>query len=159
MQLGLRTKLTLIMTGLVLFTVTALSLIFLEQLLQRVLFETDQRANDLARGVFDSAAHALEDAKLKGFLPASNEEEDTHDYVRKAFETSDWLEARLRSSTDAPWVFEVSIVDRDGEVLVSSDPAAPGKIALRRPPLAQLVQSPFIRQVRILAEKDSEHYY
>ena len=41
MQLGLRTKLTLIMTGLVLFTVTALSLIFLEQLLQRVLFETD----------------------------------------------------------------------------------------------------------------------
>src|SRR5215471_7023343 len=159
MQLGLRTKLTLIMTGLVLFTVTALSLIFLEQLLQRVLFETDQRANDLARGVFDSAGHALEDAKLRGFLPASNEEEDTHDYVRKAFETSDWLEARLRSSTDAPWVFEVSIVDRDGEVLVSSDPAAPGKIALRRPPLAQLVQSPFIRQVRILAEKDSEHYY
>ncbi|MGB7461300.1 MAG: ATP-binding protein [Candidatus Acidiferrum sp.] len=159
MQLGLRTKLTLIMTGLVLFTVTALSLIFLEQLLQRVLFETDQRANDLARGVFDSAGHALEDAKLRGFLPASNEEEDTHDYVRKAFETSDWLEARLRSSTDAPWVFEVSIVDRDGEVLVSSDPAAPGKVALRRPPLEQLVQSPFIKQVRILAEKDSEHYY
>ena len=69
MQLGLRTKLTLIMTGLVLFTVTALSLIFLEQLLQRVLFETDQRANDLARGVFDSAGHALEDEAAR--IPAS----------------------------------------------------------------------------------------
>ena len=159
MQLGLRTKLTLIMTGLVLFTVTALSLIFLEQLLQRVLFETDQRAHELVRDVYDSAGHALEDARQRGFLPASNEEEDTHDYVRKAFETSDWLEARLKSSTDAPWVYEVSIVDRDGEVLVSSDPAAPGKVALRRPPLAQLVQSPFIKQVRILAEKSSAHLY
>jgi PAS domain S-box-containing protein len=159
MQLGLRTKLTLIMTGLVLFTVTALSLIFLEQLLQRVLLETDQRANDLARDVFDSAGHALEDAKLKGFLPASSEEEDTHDYVRKAFETSDWLETRLKSSTDPAWAYEVSIVDRDGAVLVSSDPAAPGKIALRRLPFAQLVQSPFIKQVRILAEKESEHLY
>ena len=40
MQLGLRTKLTLVMTGLVLLMVAALSLFFLEQLLQRVLFET-----------------------------------------------------------------------------------------------------------------------
>ena len=104
MQLGLRTKLTLIMTGLVLFTVTALSLIFLEQLLQRVLFETDQRAHELGRDVYDSAGHALEDARQRGFLPASSDKEDTHDYVRKAFETSDWLEARLSSSTDAPWV-------------------------------------------------------
>jgi PAS domain S-box-containing protein len=159
MQLGLRTKLTLIMTGLVLFTAVAVSLIFLEQLLQRVLFETDQRAHELVRDVYDSAGHALEDARQRGFLPASNEEEDTHDYVRKAFETSDWLQARLKSSTDAPWVYEVSIVDRDGEVLVSSDPAQNGKIALRRPPLAQLVQIPFIKQVRILAEKASQHLY
>jgi sensor histidine kinase regulating citrate/malate metabolism len=85
MQLGLRAKLTLIMTALVLFTAVAVSLIFLEQLLQRVLLETDLRANDLAREVFDSAGHALEDAKVKGFLPASNEAEDTHDYVRMAF--------------------------------------------------------------------------
>ena len=159
MQLGLRTKLTLIMTGLVLFTAVAVSLIFLEQLLQRVLFETDQSAHELVRDVYESAGHALEDARQRGFLPASNEEEDTHDYVRKAFETSDWLEARLKSSTDAPWVYEVSIVDRDGEVLVSSDPVQNGKIARRRPPLAQLVQIPFIKQVRILAEKASQHLY
>ncbi len=157
MQLGLRTKLTLIMTGLVLLTVTVLSLVFLEQLLQQVLYETDQRANDLAREIFDSASHALEDAKLRGFLPSSDEEQDTHDYVRKAFETSDGLEARLKS-TDAAWVYEVSIVDRDGEVLVSSDSALIGKTVVRRPPLAQLVQMPFVRQVRILAEKAQQYY-
>jgi len=78
MQLGLRTKLTLIMTGLVLFTAVAVSLIFLEQLLQRVLFETDQRAHELVRDVYESAGHALEDARQRGFLPASDEEEDPH---------------------------------------------------------------------------------
>ncbi len=158
MQLGLRAKLTLIMTGLVLFTVTALSLVFLEQLLQRVLQETDDRAHQLVRDVYDSAGHALEDAKVKGFLPSSGDVGDTHDYVRKAFETSDWLEARLQSATDAPWVFEVSIVDTEGVVLVSSDPQAEGKLELRRPPFVQLVQSPFVRQVRLLTEKTKELY-
>jgi len=153
MQLGLRTKLTLIMTGLVLLTVTVLSSVFLEQLLQLVLNQTDERASELARDVFDSASHALEDAKLRGFLPTSDEAEDTHDYVRKAFETSDWLGAQLKSATDVPGVYEVSIVDRGGVVLVSSDNSLAGKMALRRPPFSQLVQSPFVRQVRILAEK------
>src|SRR5271165_4359090 len=157
MQLGLRTKLTLLMTGLALLTVTVLSLVFLEQLLQLVLDETDQRAHELVHEVYDSAGHALEDAKMRGFLPSSSEIQDTHDYVRKAFETSDWLEARLQSATDDPWVYEVSIVDRNGEVLVSSDTARIGKTVLRRPPFAQLVQSPFVRQVRILAEKPQQY--
>src|SRR5271165_84000 len=157
MQLGLRTKLTLLMTGLALLTVTVLSLVFLEQLLQLVLDETDQRAHELVHEVYDSAGHALEDAKMRGFLPSSSEIQDTHDYVRKAFETSDWLEARLQSATDDPWVYEVSIVVRNGEVLVSSDTARIGKTVLRRPPFAQLVQSPFVRQVRILAEKPQQY--
>jgi PAS domain S-box-containing protein len=153
MQLGLRTKLTLLMTGLVLLTVTVLSLVFLEQLLQQVLNETSAHAIELARDVYDSAGHALEDAKLRGFLPSSNEEQDTHDYVKKAFETSDFLSGRLQLATMAPWVYEVSIVDREGVVLLSSDTSLEGKTALRWPPFSQLVQSPSVRQVRLLAEE------
>ena len=48
MQLRLRTKLTLVMTGLVLLVVAVLSGVFLAQLLQQTLLETDKRANDLA---------------------------------------------------------------------------------------------------------------
>jgi PAS domain S-box-containing protein len=152
MQLGLRTKLTLIMTGLVLLTVTVLSLVFLEQLLQQVLNDTNARAVELAQDVYDSAGHALEDAKQRGFLPSSNEEQDIHDYVRKAFETSDFLSGRLQLAT-APWVYEVSIVDRAGVVLVSSDASREGKTALHWPQFSQLVQSPSVRQVRWLAEE------
>jgi hypothetical protein len=41
MQLGLRAKLTMIMTGLVLLSTAVLSLVFSELLLQQVLHDTD----------------------------------------------------------------------------------------------------------------------
>jgi PAS domain S-box-containing protein len=50
-----------------------------------------------------------------------------------------------------PSIYEVSIVDRDGLVLVSSDPSQAGKTVPRRAPLSRLVQSAIVRQVRILA--------
>jgi PAS domain S-box-containing protein len=153
MRLGLRAKLTLIMTGLVLLSVTVLSSVFFEQLLQQVMHDTDKRANELAREVFDSARHSLVDAKAQGLRPTSDDPQETHEYVRRAFEVSEGLTSRLQSATDSPSVYEISIVDRDGIVLVSSDPSLPGKLAPRRTLFAQLVQSPFVRQVRILAEQ------
>src|SRR6202022_1577170 len=151
MQLRLRTKLTLVMTSLVLLVVAVLSGVFLEQLLQQALHETDKRANEIAHEAFDEARHALKDAENQGLRPASNALEDTHDYVRQAFETNDALLTKLKASTDSPAIYEVSIVDRNGLVLVSSDSALRGSNSQRRPPLSQLVQSPFIKQIKILA--------
>jgi PAS domain S-box-containing protein len=153
MQLGLRAKLTMIMTGLVLLSTAVLSLVFSELLLQQVLHDTDKRANELAREAFDSARHALEDAKAQGLRPASEDPQEIHDYVAHAFEISEGLTSRLQSATDSPSIYEVTIVDKDDVVLVSSDPALVGKTALRKPPFSQLVQSSFVRQVRALAER------
>ena len=114
MQLGLRTKLTLIMTGLVLLSVAVLSSVFFQQLLQQVMHDTDKRATELAREVFDSAKHALVDAKAQGLRPVADDPEATREYVKQAFEISDDLGARLESASDSPSVYEVSIVDRDG---------------------------------------------
>jgi PAS domain S-box-containing protein len=151
MQLRLRTKLTLVMTSLVLLVVAVLSGVFLEQLLQQALHETDKRANEIAHEAFDEARHALKDAENQGLRPASNDAQDTHDYVRQAFEINESLLAKLKAATDSPAIYEVSIVDREGLVLVSSDTALPGSNSLRRSPLTQLVQSPFITQIRILS--------
>src|SRR5271165_1620524 len=152
MQLGLRAKLTMVMTGLVLLSSLVLSLVFLEQLMQQVLHDTDKRANELAREVFDTAKRALDDAKSQGVLPASSDPQETHDYVQRAFEISEGLKARLQTATDLPSIYEVTIVDHDGLVMVSSDESLQGKVVTRRPPLAQLEQSPFVRQVRILEQ-------
>jgi len=150
MQLGLRAKLTMVITALVLLTTAVLSMVFLELLMQQVLHDTNQRALELARDVFDSASHAENDAKAMGMLPASEDPQEIHDYVRKVFETSDALNARLSGAAELPSIYEVSIVDHDGMVLVSSDTSGNGKIVGRRPPLSRLVQSPVVRQVRIL---------
>jgi len=151
MQLGLRAKLTMVMTGLVLLVAAVMSGVFLELLLQQVLHDTDKRGNELAREVFDSARHALEDAKTQGLRPASDDPQGIHEYVTKAFEMSDGLTSRLQS--DSSSIYEVSIVDHDGVVLVSSDPTRKGKVEPRRAPLQQLVQSSFVRQVKILSQR------
>lgn len=150
MQLRLRTKLTIVMTGLVLLVVAVLSGVFLAQLLQQTLLETDKRASDLAHQVFVQAQHALSDAASQGLRPSSEDPDDIHDYVRRAFEINAGLQAQLEAAISSPSVYEVSITDDEGLVLISNDESLPGKTQLRRPPLSQLVQSGFVKQVKVL---------
>ena len=82
MQLGLRTKLTLVMTGLVFLVVVVLSAVFVSRLTTQVIHETNTRANELAQQMFEQAKHSLEDAKQSGERPSSNSAEDRHELPR-----------------------------------------------------------------------------
>jgi PAS domain S-box-containing protein len=151
MQLGLRTKLTLVMTGLVFLVVVVLSAVFVARLTGQVIHETSTRASELAQQMFEQAKHALEDARQAGERPASNSTVDRHAYVKRAFETSDGLLAALESPLGSnPWIYDVSIVDHAGLVLVSSDEKMIGTIAQARRPFSQLDRSNFLRQMQLL---------
>jgi PAS domain S-box-containing protein len=151
MQLGLRTKLTLVMTGLVFLVVVVLSAIFVARLTSQVIHDTNTRANELAQQMFEQAKHALEDAKEAGERPNSNSPEDRHAYVKRAFQTSDGLMAALQSPLGSnPWIYDVSIVDHEGRVLISSDQKLVGTTAQTRPPFAQIDRSNFVRQMKLL---------
>src|SRR2546427_2540300 len=151
MQLGLRTKLTLVMTGLVFLVVVVLSAIFVARLTSQVIHDTNTRANELAQQMFEQAKHALEDAKEAGERPNSNSQEDRHAYVKRAFQTSDGLMAALQSPLGSnPWIYDVSIVDHEGRVLISSDQKLVGTTAQTRPPFAQIDRSNFVRQMKLL---------
>src|SRR5271168_3169492 len=126
MQLRLRTKLTLVMTSLVFLVVAVLSIVFLGQLLQQVLQETDKNAKDLAHYVFLQVQNALTDAANQGIRPSSTAPEDIHDYVRHALEIN------------------------EGLVLISSDKTLPGQFLPRRTPLSQLVQRGLLHQIKVL---------
>lgn len=154
MRLGLRAKLTMVITALVLLTTAVLSTVFLELLVQQVLHDTNNRAEELSREVFNTARRSLEEAKSQGLRPISDESKDIHDYVQRVFETSDAVNARLSSAVEQPSIYEVSIVDHEGTVLVSSDQALLGKPAARHAPFDQLVRGPLVRQVRILGESE-----
>jgi PAS domain S-box-containing protein len=150
MQLRLRTKLTLLMTSLVLLVVAVLSVVFLAQLLERELQHADQRAHEIGQELFLQAQNALTQAADRGLRPASNSPEDIHDYVRHALEINDGIAAQIDSSISLPSMYEISITDKDGMVLVSSDKSLPGLFLARRIPLSQLIERGFWHQIRVL---------
>jgi PAS domain S-box-containing protein len=151
MQLRLRTKLTLVMTGLVLLVVVVLSGVFVAQLLEQALQQTDKRAHEIAHQVFDQAHRALTDAANEGLRPISNSQEDIHEFVWQAFKIDEGLHAQLKAAKDIPSIYEVSITDRDGMVLISTDESLQGQFLPRRLPLSQLTQRGTLHQVKALA--------
>src|SRR6266849_1549507 len=151
MQLRLRTKLTLVMTGLVLLVVAVLSVVFVAQLVEQALLEIDKRTTDVTQQVFEQAQRALTDAAESGLRPATDDPQDIHDYVRHAFEVSENLHAQLKATKGIRLIYEVSITDSDGIVLVSSDESLQGKFLARRAPISQLTQRGYLHQAKVLA--------
>ncbi len=150
MQLRLRTKFTLVMTSLVLLVVAVLSVVFAAQLLDQLIQETDKRASDLSKQVFNQAKNALTEAKQLRLRPESDSPKDIHDYVRLAFEKSEGLQTQLKAAKENLLIYEVSITDTDGLVLASSDPNLPGAFLARRTPISQLEARSFLHQSGVL---------
>ncbi len=134
MQLRLRTKLTLVMTGLVLLVVVVLSGVFVAQLLSQALEQTDKRTHQIAHQVFEQAQRALTDAANEGLRPISNSPEDIHQYVWQAFKIDEGLHSQMNADKDTVYIYEVAITDRDGQVLISTDESMQGKYLPRRAP-------------------------
>lgn len=151
MQLRLRTKLTLVMTGLVFLVVVVLSGVYFARLTGQVMQETNNRANELTQQVFAQAKRALADAKKSGMQATSDAPDDRRDYVRQAFERNDGLTEEMQSPLGANlWIYDVMIVDKYGMVLASSDPQMPGTTVIPRPLFSQLDKSNIVKQLKVL---------
>ncbi|HLZ12965.1 MAG TPA: ATP-binding protein [Candidatus Acidoferrum sp.] len=151
MQLRLRTKLTLVMTGLVFLVVVVLSGVYFARLTGQVIQETYNRANELTQQVFAQAYRSVKDARQSGMQAASDSPDDRRDYVRQAFERNEGLEEELQAPLGAnAWMYDVMIVDKYGMVLASSDPQMPGRTVMPRPLFSQLERGNIIRQMKAL---------
>src|SRR5580704_6968108 len=151
MQLRLRTKLTVVMTGLVLLVVASVCMVLMAQLLDQVLQQTDKRAQEIASQVFAAANRAVLNAPNGGIRPESTSPKDIHDYVRLVFESDEVLRAQLSAAKSTFPIYEVSITDRDGMVLVSTDESKQGHFMAPWKPLSQLTQRGLGHAVRVLA--------
>lgn len=151
MQLRLRTKLTLVMTGLVFLVVVVLSGVYFARLTGQVIQETNNRATELTQQVFAQAKRSLADAKQSGMQANSDSPEDRRDYVRQAFERNDGLTESMQSPLGAnPWIYDVMIVDKNGMVLASGDPQMPGTTVSPRPLFGRLADGNIYRQMKAL---------
>jgi PAS domain S-box-containing protein len=152
MQLRLRTKLTLVMSGLVLLVVAAVSGVYFALVLQQVLDQSERKATEIAKSTFYQVAEAVNEAKAQGWRPESNAPEDIRDYVAYALGASQGLQTQLQAEIVSSGIYEVSITDHEGKVLASApDKSIVGKFAMRRLPLSQLTQRGILHQLKVLA--------
>jgi signal transduction histidine kinase len=151
MQLRLKTKITLIMAFLVLGVVGVNSALYVVTLIHQVIRQADDRARLVSQHVFFQVQNALSDAAKAGGGPETNSETDLHAYVQKSLDDSDALTSLIEAEVGySSLIYEVSISDLHGTVLISSDTSLPGKQSQVRQNFAQLISSSALAQVRAI---------
>jgi len=151
MRLSLKTKFTLATSLLVLAVVTGVSGLYIARLTRQVLRQADDRASFVALQVYDACNQALKDAAQRDEAPASPSPQDLRAYVQKAFDNSATLNTLIESAVAySPTIYEITISDKDGIVLVSSDASLRGQKVAKRPPVNSLVSGRFFEQLRTL---------
>ena len=151
MQLSLKTKLTLTTALLVLAVVTLISALYVGRLTHQVFRQADDRAQFVAQQVFHAAQQALSDAAERGEAPSSSSPADMREYVRKSLLASAGLNTLVESSVGfSRTIYEITISDNQNTSLVSSDPALPGQVVIPRPGFNEVVNAPFLDQLRAL---------
>jgi PAS domain S-box-containing protein len=153
MQLPLKTKITLMTALLVLAAVAVCSWLYVAALARQIIGDARDEARLVAQQVFLQAQHALSDAANEGASPASDRPEDMRKYVRDVFDRDSGLTSLIEAEVSSSRVvYEVTVVDRNGTALISSDASLTGRRVLPRMPLEGLEQSGFVEQLRALSD-------
>src|SRR6202790_3991947 len=151
MRLSLKTKFTLATSLLVLGVVTVVSALYLGRLTQQVLRQGDDRARFIAQQIFLACQNALAEAAERGESPRSLKTEDMRQYVSRTLDNNSTLNSLIESDLGySPTIYEITISDRNGIVLVSSDASLRGQKVPVRPSVSSLVRDSFFRQLRTL---------
>jgi signal transduction histidine kinase len=149
MQFRLKTQITLTTAILVLAVVGVNSTLYVMNLSRQVIRQAQDRAQLVSRQVFFQAQLALADAAKAGEAPNSDSPEDLRAYAQKAFDGS----AQLSSSIDAQLdysalIYEISISDVKGTVLVSSDKSLRGNPIPARERIEQLLSHGSLNELK-----------
>jgi PAS domain S-box-containing protein len=151
MRLSLKTKFTLATSVLVLAVVTGVSSLYIARLTRQVLRQAEDRAEFVAKQVYDACNQALKDAAQRDEAPASPSPEDLRAYVQKAFDNSATLNTLIESAVgNSRTIYEITITDKDGMVIVSSDSSLRGQKMAKRPSVSSLVSARIFEQLRTL---------
>src|SRR5258708_6894357 len=151
MQFRLKTKITLATAALVLAVVGVNSTLYVMNLSRQVIRQADDRAQLVSKQVFFQAQIALAEAAKAGETPESDSTEDLRAYAQKAFDESESLASAIDAEVQvSPLIYEVSISDVNGKVLVSSDKSLRGNSVPPRAGIDQLVSKGFVNQLKIL---------
>src|SRR5579862_1271465 len=151
MQFRLKTKITLTTAALVLAVVGVNSALYMMNLTRQVIRQAEDRAHLASQQVFFQTQIALAEAAKAGKAPESDTPEGLRAYAQDAFRDSaslaDSINAQLSFSK---LLYEISITDVNGIVLVSSDKNLPGNPEPVRAPITQLLPGSIAKQMKVL---------
>jgi PAS domain S-box-containing protein len=151
MRLSLKTKLTLATSLLVLAVVAVVSGLYLGRLMRQTLRQANDNAGFVAQQVYSACGNALKQATERGDAPVTVSPADLHAFVRRAFDNSSTLNSLIESDVGiSPIIYEITISDKDGIVLLSSDASLRDQKVAARPPLSSLARAGFFQQLREL---------
>jgi signal transduction histidine kinase len=151
MPLSLKTKFTLTTSLVVLVVVALVSWLYLARLTNIVIRQANERAGFVAQQVFDGCRQALADSAEHGEAPNSDSAADLRAYVQNSLDNSSALNTLLESAVGySPTIYEITISDQKGKILVSSDATMRGEEVVKRPNVSLLVHANFLEQLQIL---------
>jgi len=151
MRLSLKTKFTLATSLLVLLVVTVVSTLYLARLSRQTLRQANDTAGFVASQILDACGNALKEAAERGDAPSSLDPADVRNYVRREFDNSSTLNSLIESDVGgSPTIYEITISDANGTVLVSSDASLRDQKLARRPAISSLARASFFQQLREL---------
>jgi len=151
MRLSLRTKFTLTTSLVVLVVVAPVSWMYLARLTNIVIGQADERSGFVAQQVFGACRQALEDSSEHGEVPNSDSPADIRAYVQNSLDNSSALNTVLESAVGySRSIYEITISDQKGIVLVASDASMRGQQVVRRPNISLLVHANFLQKIQIL---------
>src|SRR6202050_3380503 len=151
MPLSLKTKFTLTTSLVVLVVVALVSWLYLARLTNIVIRQANERAGFVAQQVFDGCRQALADSTEHGEAPNSDSAADLRAYVQNSLDNSSALNTLLESAVGySPTIYEITISDQKGKILVSSDATMRGDDVVKRPNVSLLVHANFLEQLQIL---------
>lgn len=147
----LKTKLVLLITGLVFLVVGTISWMYLDQLFEIYLNQSYTTTTEAAHQVLFATRQAID-------LGLRNETFDIHNpasvrmAVAKALRSNQGLNSLMNSIIDySPTVFDISIADKDGRALLSEPgPVLNDRMLPVRPNYANLRGLPMIEALRVL---------
>jgi PAS domain S-box-containing protein len=152
MRLSLKTKFTLATSVLVLAVVTGVSCLYIARLTKQVLRQAEDRARFVAQQVYEACNQALKDAALRDEAPSTSSHADVRAYIRNTFDNSSTLNSIIESAVgNSQTIYEITITDKDGIALVSSDSSLRDEKVPRRPEVTSFAEhTSFFDQLRTL---------
>ena len=153
MKISLKSKLTSLISFLVLLVVLAISSLYLSSLTRHTLEEVRSSGRYIAQGIYHQARAALSQTEIPPGIDV-NDPQQINQLVQQKLAGDPGLASQIEAAVGySNFVYYATITDEAGKILVHSDPSAIGAQLTPAPTFDSLLQAGLSQQLRVLYGK------